>query len=314
MKKTYLLLLFTTFYQFSFAQSGLLEPTGFSIPKVAALATCNGAAKGKMVFQTTDNKLYICNGAAWQGPSEFSIPYTTTASSNAGGLFNLTNSGTSWVMNTAISNIFNNTNTIISYTAGTGSAGYFYTSNVSGHAFKTYGALNFDNIGHAAGKILTSDASGNATWNYQSQVAFSVTSDHSYYVGQNTYIKINYTAQDYDLGGNISLSTDTFVAPYNGIYHFDAAIKAEPGGILDWGGIYYGLSLWKNGVKLAETFSDIEVTVSVTFSKDVKLNAQDEIQMKIYWHDGYGLNAEYIPIYEDHTYNYFNGHLVTRTN
>ena len=47
--------------------------------------------------------------------------------------------------------------------SSTGTSGYFYTS--SGKALHTYGALRFEAVGAAAGKVLTAnDAIGNATW------------------------------------------------------------------------------------------------------------------------------------------------------
>jgi hypothetical protein len=47
-----------------------------------------------------------------------------------------------------------------------GSGGYFQNSNASAtsYALKTQGKLKFNGIGEANGKVLTSDASGNATW------------------------------------------------------------------------------------------------------------------------------------------------------
>ncbi len=47
-----------------------------------------------------------------------------------------------------------------------GAAGYFLDNNgtASSYALKTQGKLEFNGIGEANGKVLTSDASGNATW------------------------------------------------------------------------------------------------------------------------------------------------------
>jgi hypothetical protein len=314
MKITLIFLL--TYFSFSnvFSQSGSMNPDGIFIPRVNSLAACGSPLIGQIVYLNTENKLYYCNGTTWNTSIPFSLPFSQTLSS-ASGLMNITNSNSgnsASALQTTIDNPSSNANTFISYTAGSGSAAYLYTSNNSAHALKTNGKLNFSGINEEEGKVLTSDANGNASWKYGSQVAFSVTSNHPTYTEQDTYLKINYTFQNYDLGGNITLSSDTFIAPYNGIYHFDAALKAEAGIILEWPGIYYGLSLWKNDIKIAETFSDIEVNVSAVLSKDVKLNAQDEIQMKVFWHDGSGLDALYLTVYENHTNNYFNGHLVTR--
>lgn len=48
-----------------------------------------------------------------------------------------------------------------------GIAGAFKNFNIGGKALATEGGITFKNIGEAAGKVLTSDASGNATWQAQ---------------------------------------------------------------------------------------------------------------------------------------------------
>jgi hypothetical protein len=53
----------------------------------------------------------------------------------------------------------------LNYNIG-GAAGYFQNANgaATSYALKTQGKLKFNGIGEANGKVLTSDASGNATW------------------------------------------------------------------------------------------------------------------------------------------------------
>jgi FG-GAP repeat len=43
-----------------------IDPNFVQIPKVAALPGCVVADKGKTVYNNTDNKMYYCNGTAWQ--------------------------------------------------------------------------------------------------------------------------------------------------------------------------------------------------------------------------------------------------------
>ena len=57
-------------------------------------------------------------------------------------------------------------------TAGAGGI-FSYVFAGAGKALKTYGDIQLQNIGEAAGKVLTSDASGNATWQL-----FSTAHDH----------------------------------------------------------------------------------------------------------------------------------------
>jgi hypothetical protein len=49
-----------------FAQSASIDPNYVQIPKVSALPGCVVADKGKTVYNNTDNKMYYCNGTAWQ--------------------------------------------------------------------------------------------------------------------------------------------------------------------------------------------------------------------------------------------------------
>lgn len=69
----------------SLAQSGVMLPNSIDLPKVTTLATCTTTEKGKMVFNTTDNKAYYCNGLNWQEMTGggFSLPYSATGNSNA---------------------------------------------------------------------------------------------------------------------------------------------------------------------------------------------------------------------------------------
>jgi hypothetical protein len=76
----------------SLAQSVIMLPNSIDLPKVAALATCTSTEKGRMVFNTTDNKAYYCNGTSWQEMTGggFSLPYSGTGNSNSN-LFKIVN-------------------------------------------------------------------------------------------------------------------------------------------------------------------------------------------------------------------------------
>ncbi len=47
------------------AQSVTISPNSLDLPRVSVLPTCSSSAKGKMLYNTTDNKMYYCNGANW---------------------------------------------------------------------------------------------------------------------------------------------------------------------------------------------------------------------------------------------------------
>ncbi|RFS13560.1 hypothetical protein [Emticicia sp. C21] len=82
----------------TFAQSTTLLPNATKIGNVASLGTCNSAARGTQVFNTTDGKMYFCNGAGWVdmtgggGGSGFTLPYSGSGATS-GNLFTLTNTG-----------------------------------------------------------------------------------------------------------------------------------------------------------------------------------------------------------------------------
>lgn len=47
------------------AQSVTISPGSLDLPRVTSLSTCNASTKGRMVYNTTDNRMYYCNGTAW---------------------------------------------------------------------------------------------------------------------------------------------------------------------------------------------------------------------------------------------------------
>jgi Chaperone of endosialidase len=95
MKKIFILVILTI--KFSFSQSIKLEPgtNGYvMVPAVSTLGSCAVAAdKGKVVFRTTDNTFYFCNGSSWVS-NVISLPFNQSGSqftSYSGGLFKVTN-------------------------------------------------------------------------------------------------------------------------------------------------------------------------------------------------------------------------------
>ncbi|RYU94455.1 hypothetical protein [Emticicia agri] len=92
--KKFILLYITALPLISLAQSGVMLPNSIDLPKVTSLATCTNPEKGRMVFNTTDNKAYYCNGTTWQEMTGggFSIPYSATQNSNSS-LLRIVNEG-----------------------------------------------------------------------------------------------------------------------------------------------------------------------------------------------------------------------------
>jgi hypothetical protein len=60
-----LLFCFLFFVGAASAQSVTISPNSLDLPRVSSLSTCNASTKGRMVYTTTDNRMYYCNGTAW---------------------------------------------------------------------------------------------------------------------------------------------------------------------------------------------------------------------------------------------------------
>ena len=96
-KLSQLIVLISSFFCVkSFAQSTTILPSRIDVPNVAVLPTCDANGKGRMVYNTGDNKMYFCNGTAWTDMTVggFTLPYSGSGSVVAPNfLFNVSNSG-----------------------------------------------------------------------------------------------------------------------------------------------------------------------------------------------------------------------------
>ena len=63
----------------TFGQSVTLQPNTFQLPKVASNPACTVADKGKVVFNTNQNKILYCNGTAWIDPENGTAARITPA-------------------------------------------------------------------------------------------------------------------------------------------------------------------------------------------------------------------------------------------
>lgn len=109
-----------------FAQSSTLLPNAVELPKFTTNPACTAAEKGRLIYNTTDNKSYYCNGSAWVDMSTggLTLPY---AGSN-----NVTNPNNSFsVLNTSSGRaIYGETQSAIGL-AGTGVYGNASSTNPS---------------------------------------------------------------------------------------------------------------------------------------------------------------------------------------
>ncbi|QRR01834.1 hypothetical protein [Dyadobacter sandarakinus] len=163
-----------------------------------------------------------------------------------------------------------------------------HLSNVQGYALTTEGKLKLAGNGQSPGlgKVLTSDAAGNATW--EGGVAFRASGPvlgGSEKMGS-AEAKIPFATQEYDLGNNYNIvgqqPHSTFNAPVKGVYHFD--VGASWSYDIDIADQKARVSLIRSraGVTtvLATTVGSIG-NYGVTLSADAMLNANDQVYVVI---------------------------------
>lgn len=110
--------------------------------------------------------------------------------------------------------------------SGTG----IYAASSGGTALQVDGKIKIAGNGQspAAGKVLTSDATGRATW--QGAIAFFARGVKLGSEGVNEAVrrKVPFALEAYDLGNDFTSADvspySTFTAPVSGIYHFDVKI------------------------------------------------------------------------------------------
>lgn len=199
-----------------------------------------------------------------------------------------------------------------------------YASSTSGLALETIGNIKISggNTNPADGAILTSDANGNAVWK-KNKIAFKtehVAVDY-YVIPSESEWKLMFSTELYDYGNNFEPYTGgvpgandaTFIAPVNGLYHFDIKIGFE-------GAIYpneiedtYIILRRQRGASitdLAKSHGSVIYNWSLidhadyNISTDVQLQAGDKLWV-ILWHDSDLGGDGKLQVYET-----FSGHLI----
>ncbi|MCB0402193.1 MAG: hypothetical protein KDD41_08920 [Flavobacteriales bacterium] len=157
-----------------------------------------------------------------------------------------------------------------------------------------------------AGKILTSDASGNATWQtLPPSINFGANSSvTSIPAGFTTTIV--FSNVEYDNGGNYNAATGVFQAPVAGVYHVDATVTFDASAlnhefqiqILRNGGTYKTVTLYNDNTTS---------TTTAHISGDVYLPVNNTVSIGIYQNSGGNIS----PVSGSQTARiYFNGHLI----
>ncbi|MCF0050562.1 complement C1q domain-containing protein [Dyadobacter sp. LJ53] len=175
--------------------------------------------------------------------ASLTLPYMSTASYD-GALFYLENTGNSFAstaidgFSTERTGVWGSTNSgrgVIGKSSGSGTGVYAYSLK-DGVALHVNGRLKITGPGLSAGvgKLLTSDANGNATWQAPAikTIAFSVNGvEGSGAIG--FFEQVKFSTENYNLGNGYSGAPSySFQAPVHGIYQFTASLKFLNNGLL----------------------------------------------------------------------------------
>ncbi len=224
-----LVLLFALASCGAFAQSTLIDPSSVRVPGLSVTPTCSANDKGKLYLNTNDSKMYYCNGSAWVDFSAgaLTLPYSGNGNyglSGQNGMFKLNNSnplGNGLYVKTGTGGQTLVNQPFAAYVESSEN-GIYTTGGPGKLALRTAGSLQLSNINEGAGRTLVSDASGNATW--QSNGAFFVTRNADVSIPSAAATKLTFTTKSVDPDNNFNTSLNSFIAPQDGLYHFDATI------------------------------------------------------------------------------------------
>ncbi|MCF0060527.1 hypothetical protein MUK70_14885 [Dyadobacter chenwenxiniae] len=165
--------------------------------------------------------------------SLFSVENTsTTATAAAIGGFSSTGH--------AVAGVSSNGTAVFGGSSGTGMG--VFASSLNSLALNVNGKMKISGgtMQPGLGKVLTSDGDGNASWQmpinefdnvFNGFHATGVSGGGNQNMSESTFVKVAFASQKYDIGANyndINIAPhSSFIAPKNGIYHFDVMIRWE---------------------------------------------------------------------------------------
>lgn len=211
------------------------------------------------------------------------------------------------------------------YGASTDGTGLFGAST-NGYALDLSGKVRIlgGNTNPGAGKVLTSDAIGNATWESPGgavdKVAFRSNGVYDIHLSipHDTWKKLEWDGETYDVSNNFTpyagtgnTTSGTFAVPYNGLYHFTASVELDFNLVFNvtFQSIRIAMKRGANTWTLAETIHRPYSTTPdmMNVSCDHMLLAGDIIYVE-FKHQNTSLTASSIKEVAERTF--FTGHLV----
>jgi len=281
----------------------------------------------------------------WRKIGNIHFPYSG-GESNPGPMFEISN-GNSGNLSSAIHGVSTSSGIGVFGESKSGAAVYgesesgngVYAVSATGNALNVKGKIRLQNNGEGAGKVLTSDANGNASWQAPGNgsgslpnVAFSIKGifDNGSQVMDNTAEIVHFHSEKYDLNNNFYSAMENlpielksnFNTPYHGIYHFDASIitnSNDPAGVPHFtdqemylqvkrGDIVfkeagYSISIWEDATSM-------EGSASLVLSKDIELWPGDLVS--IFCRIAHGSTVPKAKLRTSEEDAYFNGRLVIK--
>ncbi|MES2812020.1 MAG: hypothetical protein V4670_06080 [Bacteroidota bacterium] len=158
--------------------------------------------------------------------------------------------------------------------------------------------------GAGIGKVLTSDAVGNATWqtSSSSNTGVLISKFGAQIVPNNIYTKVLFNQENHDPSNAFNNSTGEWTIPSTGFYHMNAtvtfdSITASASGSLE-------IDIYKNGAALKKRFYPINIG-AISIALDAPLVAGDIIS--VYVAQGTGSDKQ---INVQSVYSYFSGYRI----
>lgn len=288
---------------------------GIMLPPTSTLPVCGSSVFGKMVYQTTTQKVFICLNSTWQEVTNLNLPIVASLGSSTP-LFDITNTaGGIALKGTSVngSGVFGKSTSGVgvegkstNYIGGwfDGNYGGYFTG--SSYALGVEGKMSLNGSTGTLGNVATINSAGNAIW--QPNVAFAVkdVGVSSQTIAHNTDTQINFDSEEYDLGADFDLTTNTFTVPYTGIYHFDAAVMWD-GPTNSTGILAITLRVNNTNYFTVRAPAQSSQTPSNMLSTDIKLTAGNTVKMMAFQNTGANQN-----INNNSITSRFSGRLVTR--
>jgi hypothetical protein len=158
--------------------------------------------------------------------------------------------------------------------------------------------------GAGANKVLTSDATGNATWQTTSSNAntgIHITKGTAQNIPSGVDTKIDFAIENTDDANAFNTTTDEWTIPSTGFYHIYATMRFSPFPLNQ----FVEIVIYVNGT--ATKFNNHYISNDANFdvSADLKLNANDKVSIYVYQSTGAVQSLISAPIT-----NYFTGYKI----